>query len=79
MMRPQLRPFIWGSAARIAWKSAERLMAITASQRSAGNSSTGDVCWMPALFTRMSTVPNSRVANAIMPRISAGLDMSAPL
>ena len=64
MMRPQLRAFMFGSAARMAWKAAERLIAITASHFSGGNSSTGATCWMPALFTRMSTLPSSRAACA---------------
>ena len=56
-----------------------RLMAMIASQRSIGNSRTGAVCWMPALLTRISTPPRSRVACAIMSSISAGFDMSAAL
>ena len=36
-MRPQFRDFICGSAARMAWKAADRLIAITASHLSAGN------------------------------------------
>ena len=57
MIRPQLRAFMCGSAARMAWNAAERLIAMTASHFSTGNSSTGATCWMPALFTRMSTPP----------------------
>jgi hypothetical protein len=34
---------------------------------------------MPALLTRMSTPPRSRVACAIIPSISSGFDMSAAL
>jgi len=57
MMRPQLRAFIAGRASRMVWKAAERFSAITASQRSDGNASNGATCWMPALLTRMSTLP----------------------
>ena len=46
-----------GSAWRMAWNAAERLSAITASQRSGGKSSTAATCWMPALLTRMSSAP----------------------
>ena len=79
MMRPQLRAFMCGRAARMAWNAADRLIAITASHFSSGNSSTGATCWMPALFTRMSTPPSSRVACATIAAISAGFDMSAAL
>ena len=58
MMRPHLRAFMPGSAARMAWKAADRLMAMIASHFSIGNSSIGATCWMPALLTRMSTAPN---------------------
>ena len=66
MMRPQPRFSIAGSAQRIAWNAADRFSAMIASQRSTGNSLTFAVCWMPALFTRMSTAP----ARASIPRIS---------
>lgn len=59
--------------------TAVRLIAITASQRSSGNSCTGATCWMPALLTSTSTRPNSRTACSISPVTSAGLDRSAPL
>ena len=77
MMRPQPFAFIFGSAARVAWKAEDRLIAMISSHFSIGNSSTGATCWMPALLTRMSTAPNSASAMAIMPAISAGLVMSA--
>jgi len=51
MMRPQLRLFIDGTARRIVWKAALRLMAITRSQSCAENSSTIDTCCTPALLT----------------------------
>ena len=38
-----------------------------------------DKRFLPALFTRMSTLPSSRVACSIIAAISAGLDMSAAL
>ena len=56
---PALARFIFGSAARIAWKADDRLMAMIAFHLSMGNSSTGATCWMPALLQRMSTAPNS--------------------
>ena len=58
MMRPQFLACIAGKAARVAWKTLERLMARMASQRSTGNCSMRATCWMPALFTKMSTPPN---------------------
>ena len=53
--RPQ--PFwrIIGSTSLVAWKAEERLIARIASHFSSGNSSIGATCWMPALFTMMST------------------------
>ena len=77
MMRPQPRAFMPGTAARMAWKADERLIAMIASHFSGGNSSTGATCWMPALFTRMSTAPKACSAWRIMPAISSGFVMSA--
>ena len=54
-------------------------MAITASQRSTGKLPTGAVCWIPALLTRISTLPSSRVAASTICCISAGLAKSAEL
>jgi 3-hydroxybutyrate dehydrogenase len=51
-----------GKARRVVWKALERLMAMTASQRSGGKSCTGATCWMPALLTSTSTPPNSASA-----------------
>ena len=69
MMRPHLRFFMPGTAARTVWNAEVRLMAMMASHCSIGNSSTGATCWMPALLTRMSTAPKSRSALAIMSAI----------
>ena len=44
-----------GSTSLVAWKAEERLIARMASHFSSGNSSIGATCWMPALFTMMST------------------------
>src|SRR5690242_6665950 len=79
MMRPHLRAFMPGKAARTAWKADDRLMAMMASHFSGGKSSIGETNWMPALLTRMSTAPNALSASATMAAISAGLVMSAPL
>src|SRR5271154_5257290 len=70
MMRPHLRAFMPGTAARIAWNAAERLIAMMASHFSIGNSSIGATCWMPALLTRMSTLPKVSCAVLIMAAIS---------
>jgi hypothetical protein len=43
----------------VVWKADERLIAMIWSHFSAGNSSIGATCWMPALFTRMSTRPSA--------------------
>src|SRR5581483_3613873 len=69
MMRPHLRRFMPGTAARVVWKADVRLMAMMASHCSMGNSSTGATCWMPALLTRMSTAPKSFSHLAIMSAI----------
>ena len=66
-----------GTAARVAWKADERLIAMIASHFSGGNSSTGATCWIPALFTRISTAPKASSACRIMATISSGFDMSA--
>ena len=60
------------------WKAAARLMAMIMSHFSTGNSSIGATYWMPALFTKTSTLPSVCSAVLIMPAISAGLLMSAP-
>jgi hypothetical protein len=78
MMRPHLRAFMPGTAVRMLWKAAVRLMPMMASHFSIGNSSIGDTNWMPALLTRMSTLPKVFSAVLIMSAISAGLVMSAP-
>ena len=57
MMRPQPRFFMPGTAARMAWKADDRLIAMIASHFSIGKSSIGETNWMPALLTRMSTEP----------------------
>ena len=59
MMRPKRRAFISGTTALIRWKAANRLIAKIAFHLSSGNSSIGATCWMPALLTMMSTLPNS--------------------
>ena len=56
-MRPKPWRFIAGSAWRMVWNAAVRLMARIASHFAAGNSSIGATCWMPALLTRMSMRP----------------------
>jgi hypothetical protein len=76
-MRPQRRVFMPGTAARMAWKAADRLMAMIKSHFSSGNCSIGATCWMPALLTSTSTEPNALSAVLIMAAISAGFAMSA--
>jgi hypothetical protein len=78
MMRPQPRAFMPGRARRVVWKAEDRLIAMIASQRSTGNSSTGATCWMPALLTRMSSAPNWLWQAEIISAISPGWLMSAP-
>src|SRR5580704_7962606 len=78
-MRPHFLAFISGSASWIAWNVALRLIAMMASHFSAGNSSIGATNWMPALFTRMSTLPNAALVLATRSAIAVGLLMSAPL
>src|ERR1700681_1554523 len=77
MMRPHLRAFMPGTAARVAWNAADRLMAMIWSHFSIGKSSIGETNWMPALLTRISTEPKLFSPVAIMSDISAGLVMSA--
>ena len=76
--RPHWRFFMPGSAARVAWNTEVRLMAMIQSHLSGGNSSTGATCCTPALFTRMSTAPSPASALAMRSAICAGFDMSAP-
>ena len=72
MIRPQPFCFMPGIAARMPWNTPDRLIAMIASQRSAGNSSIGAVNWMPALFTRISSEPSvSLRLPAPSPSISA--------
>src|SRR6266478_2873968 len=58
--------------ARVAWNADERLMAMIWSHFSTGNSSIGATCWMPALFTRMSTDPSVVSAVLTIAAISSG-------
>src|SRR6266404_9676540 len=77
MMRPHWRAFMPGTTARMLWNADERLMAIIWSHFSTGNSSIGATCWMPALFTRMSTDPSVVSAVLTIAAISSDLVMSA--
>src|SRR5215470_15270042 len=77
MMRPHLRAFMPGTAARVAWNADERLMAMIWSHFSMGNSSIGATYWMPALFTRTSTDPSVVSAVLTMAATSAALVISA--
>jgi hypothetical protein len=79
MMRPHFCAFMPGTAARMAWNAAVRLMAMIASHFSGGNSSIGETNWMPALLTRMSSEPILLRASAIIASISGPFVMSAPL
>ena len=78
MMRPHLRLFMPGSAARVEWNVDDRLIAMIASHFAIGNSSIGATNWMPALLTRMSSLPNALTAFWTMAAIASGLLMSAP-
>ena len=75
--RPQPFSRIIGSTSLVAWKAEERLIAMMASHFSSGNSSIGATCWMPALFTMMSTVPKVSAVWRIIWPIALGLLMSA--
>ena len=77
-MRPQPFAFIPGSTARVVWNDDDRLMARMVSHFSSGNSSIGATCGIPALLTRIFTVPNVAVAFSTNPAISSGLVISAP-
>src|SRR6202167_365102 len=77
MMRPHLRVFMPGTAARMAWNAADRLIAMIWSHFSIGKSSIGETNWMPALLTRISSEPKRCWAVCTMAAISAGLVMSA--
>ncbi len=77
MMRPHLRFFMPGTAARMVWNDDDRLMAMMASHFSIGKSSMFATCWMPALFTSTSSEPKFFSVVAIMSAISVGLLMSA--
>lgn len=77
MMRPAPCCFMCGKAAAVAWNTADRFSARIASHFSTGNSSIDAVCWMPALFTRMSMRPIFATAWSIMPRTASPRDRSA--
>ena len=77
MTRPQPFCRIPGRTSLVAWKAEERLIAMIASHFSSGNSSIGATCWMPALFTMMSTEPNMSTVWRTMHSIALGLLTSA--
>ena len=77
MMRPKPRVFMPATAARMAWKAADKLIAIMEFHFSIGNVSTASTCWMPALLTSTSTAPNVSVVSSTMRAMSSGRDMSA--
>src|SRR3974390_3524321 len=77
MIRPQPRFFMPGTAARMAWKADDRLMAMIAFHLSIGNSSIGETNWMPALLTSTSTEPKLFSPSATISAISGGLLISA--
>src|SRR3712207_7128237 len=79
MMRPHPRAFMPGTAARMAWKAEERLMAMIWFHFSTGKSSTGETNWMPALLTRMSTLPKLSSPRRIMPAISRSEEYTSEL
>jgi hypothetical protein len=58
-----------GRAARVAWKTDDRLIAMMASHFSTGKLSTGETCWMPALLTSTSTAPKASSACRTMASI----------
>ena len=70
MIRPHFFAFIAGSASRVVWNAAVRLMAMIASHLSGGKLSTGETCWMPALLTRMSGAPSSAAQRASIASIA---------
>ena len=72
MIRPQPLACIAGSARRVVWNAAVRLIAMIASHFSGGKFSTGATCWMPALLTRMSGGPSSSAQRVIIASIAAG-------
>ena len=77
MMRPKLFFRIPGKAARVVWNAEERLIARIASHFSIGNCSSGETCWMPALFTSTSMRPKVSRAVVIMSAMAGAFDMSA--
>ena len=78
MIRPQPRSRIPGMAACMAWKAADKLSAMIASQRSVGNSWMGAVNWMPALLTRMSGLPSASRVRATRASTASARIRSAP-
>ena len=74
----ELRVFMPATAARMAWKAADRLMAMMAFHLSIGKVSIASTCWMPALLTSTSTAAErlARVPST-MRAMSSGRDMSA--
>ena len=73
MMRPHLLAIIEGSASRVVWKAEDRLMARIASHFAGGKSCNGATCWMPALLTSTSSLPNLRRVVSIISAIESRL------
>ncbi len=78
MIRPQPFAVMPGIAACMQWNGADRFSAITASHFSGGNSAMVAVCWMPALLTRMSSLPNAACVRCTRPAAPSGCMRSAP-
>ena len=74
--RPKPRSTMPGSARRMVWKAAERLMAMIRSQVAAGISLIGAVCCTPAQFTSTSG-GDQACSFAIIRSTASGSDRSA--
>ena len=59
MMRPHLRVFMPGTAARMVWNADDRLIAMIGIPFLDREILDRRTYWMPALLTRMSSAPNS--------------------
>ena len=77
MIRPERRSSMSGGTACTAWKTPNRLVATTFSNRAGSSSSIRALSRIPALATRTSTGPSSERARATRSRSCCGSRTSA--
>src|SRR5579883_1590676 len=68
-----------GSAAFVSKKGAVSMRSISCRHFASGNSWMGATCWMPALFTRMSTLPSAAMVSSTSRLQSSSLSIFAAM